>query len=257
MRIERVEETLERIRREVERTPDGVLAFDGDGTLWSGDVGDDLFMALLEHGGVRPEARVALERLGARHGVESHPDAVTLAHALFKAFEAGRLPEKDTYEMMAWVFAGWHAEEMRGFALDVVARRGVAGRVHPEARRVVEWARGQGVDCYVVSASPRAVVEAAVREVGITPDFVVACTPKEAGGRLLTSVFEPVPYGPGKVNSLRLRTNRPLYAAFGDNVFDLELLAASRVPVAIRPKARLRDRAADLPALVQLRPEEA
>ncbi|RYZ42882.1 MAG: HAD family hydrolase [Myxococcaceae bacterium] len=256
MRMEQVDETLERIRREVARTPDGVLAFDGDGTLWSGDVGDDLFLALLEHGGVRPEAREALERLGARHGVESHPDAVTLARGLFAAFEAGRLPEKDTYEMMAWVFAGWHVDEVRGFAREVVARRGVAARIHPEARRVVEWARSQGVDCYVVSASPRAVVEAAVREVGLTAEFVLACTPKEENGRLQTSVFEPVPYGPGKVNCLRQATSRPLYAAFGDNVFDLDLLAAARVPVAIRPKARLRDRAAELPALVQLQPEE-
>lgn len=257
MRIERVEETLERIRREVALTPDGVLAFDGDGTLWSGDVGDDLFMALLEHGGVRPEARLEMERLGARHGVEGHPDAVTLARALFAAFEAGRLPEKATYEMMAWIFAGWHAEEVRGFAHDVVSRRGVAQRIHPEARRVVEWARGQGVDCYVVSASPRAVVEAAVKEVGISSEFVLACTPKEEAGRLQTSVFEPVPYGPGKVNCLRQRTDRPLCAAFGDNVFDLDLLAASRVPVAIRPKVRLRERAAELPALVQLHAEEA
>ncbi|RKH12736.1 HAD family hydrolase [Corallococcus sp. CA053C] len=257
MRMERVEETLERIRREVAQTPDGVLAFDGDGTLWSGDVGDDLFLALLEHGGVRPEARVGLERLGARHGVESHPDTVMLARALFAAFEAGRLPEKDTYEMMAWVFAGWLVEEVRGFAQEVVARKGVAQRIHPEARRVVEWARGQGVDCYVVSASPRAVVEAAVREVGLTAEFVLACTPREQNGRLQTSVFEPVPYGPGKVNCLRQRTSRPLCAAFGDNVFDLDMLAASRVPVAIRPKARLRERAAELPSLVQLQPEEA
>ncbi|CAM3502534.1 HAD family hydrolase [Corallococcus sp. ZKHCc1 1396] len=257
MRMEQVDETLERIRREVARTPDGVLAFDGDGTLWSGDVGDDLFLALLEHGGVRPEARVALERLGALHGVEAHPDAVTLARGLFAAFEAGRLPEKDTYEMMAWVFAGWHADEVRGFAHDVVARKGVAGRIHPEALRVVEWARGQGVDCYVVSASPRAVVEAAVREVGLTAEFVLACTPREENGRLLTSVFDPVPYGPGKVSCLRQRTDRPLCAAFGDNVFDLDLLAAARVPVAIRPKPRLRERASELPALVQLQPETA
>jgi phosphatidylglycerophosphatase C len=257
MRTERVEETLERIRHEVARTPGGVLAFDGDGTLWSGDVGDDLFMALLEHGGVHPDAHTALNQLGARHGVEPQGDAVTQARALFAAFEAGRLPEKDTYEMAAWIFAGWHVEEVRGFAREVVVRRGVASRVHPEARRVIEWARGQGVDCYVVSASPRAVVEAAVREVGLTPEFVLACTPKEDASRLQASVHEPVPYGPGKVMCLRERTDQPLYAAFGDNVFDMDLLAASRVPVAIRPKVRLRERAAELPELVQLQPEAA
>jgi phosphatidylglycerophosphatase C len=255
MRTERVEETLERIRHEVARTPGGVLAFDGDGTLWSGDVGDDLFMALLEHGGVHPEAHAALTRLAVLHGVETQADAVAQARALFSAFEAGRLPEKDTYEMAAWIFAGWHAEEVRGFAREVVVRRGVVNRIHLEALRVIEWARSQGVDCYVVSASPRAVVEAAVREVGLTPEFVLACTPREEAHRLLASVLPPVPYGPGKVQCLRQRTQQPLYAAFGDNVFDMDLLAASRVPVAIRPKVRLRERAAELPALVQLHPE--
>src|ERR1041384_6834441 len=70
MKLERVEETLERIAAAAARTPGGGLACDGDGTRWSGDVGDDLFLSLLAEGGVRPEAREPLERMGAAHGVE-------------------------------------------------------------------------------------------------------------------------------------------------------------------------------------------
>jgi phosphoserine phosphatase len=256
MKMERVEETLERIGQEAARAPGGVLAFDGDGTLWSGDVGDDLFLALLEHDGIRPEAHGALERLGAAHGMPPGLEARELAHQLFAAFEAGRVPEKDIYEMVAWLFAGWRVEAVRAFARDVVARREVRRRIHPEARRVVEWALGRGIACYVVSASPLAVVEAAVVEVGLSPAHVLACTPREDGGTVLPAVVEPIPYAAGKVHCLRARTSQPLYAAFGDNVFDFELLAASRVPVAIRPKPRLRARAPELPPLVQLQPEE-
>ena len=43
-----------------------------------------------------------------------------------------------------------------------------------------------------------------------------------------------------------------LYAAFGDNAFDVALLQAARVPVAVRPKARLRARAGEVAALVEL-----
>lgn len=257
MRMERVEETLERIGQEAERAPGGVLAFDGDGTLWSGDVGDDLFLALLEHGDIRPEAHAALEELGAAHGMEPGLPARELAHRLFTAFEAGRIPEKEIYEMVAWLFAGWRVDAVRDFARDVVARREVARRLHPETRRVVEWALKRGIACYVVSASPLAVVEAAVVEVGLNPANVLACTPREEAGTVLASVLQPIPYAAGKVSCLRSRTPQPLYAAFGDNVFDFELLAASRVPVAIRPKPRLRARAAELPSLVQLHPEDA
>ena len=256
MKTERVEETLERIGQEAARAPGGVLAFDGDGTLWSGDVGDDLFLALLEHGGIRPEAHAALERLGAAHGMAPGLEARELAHRLFAEFEAGRIPEKEIYEMVAWLFAGWRVEAVRDFARDVVARREVRRRIHPEARRVVEWAQGRGITCYVVSASPLAVVQAAVVEVGLSPANVLACTPREDGGTVLAAIVEPIPYAAGKVRCLRARTSQPLYAAFGDNVFDFELLAASRVPVAIRPKPRLRARAPELPSLVQLHPED-
>ncbi|AKQ70073.1 Nonspecific acid phosphatase [Myxococcus hansupus] len=256
MKMERVEETLERIRIEAEQAPGGVLAFDGDGTLWSGDVGDDLFLALLEHGGIRPEAYEALERLATSHGFAPGLPARELAHQLFAAFEAGRIPEKDIYEMVAWLFAGWRVDAVRDFASDVVARREVKQRIHPETRRVVEWAQRHGIGCYVVSASPLAVVEAAVLAVGMDPMNVLACTPRTEDGTVLPSIVEPIPYAAGKVRCLRSRTDQPLYAAFGDNVFDLELLAASRVPVAIRPKPRLRARAAELPSLVQLHPED-
>jgi phosphoserine phosphatase len=38
----------------------------------------------------------------------------------------------------------------------------------------------------------------------------------------------------------------------GDNAFDVALLAASKTPIAIRPKPRLVDRAAEVPGLVVL-----
>ncbi|RJS17405.1 haloacid dehalogenase-like hydrolase [Corallococcus sp. H22C18031201] len=255
MKTEPVTQTLERIRAEFLRTPGGVLAFDADGTLWSGDVGDDLFLALLEHGDLQPEVHEALEHLCLAHGVDTASDDRELARRLFAAHEAGRLPEHELYAMQAWLFAGWRAEDVRAFARDVVTRVRVESRVHPETRRVLTWAQTEGVDCYIVSASPRAVVEAAVGPLGLSPERVLACTPREAAGRLRPSVEEPIPYGPGKVRCLRARTAQPLHAAFGDNLFDLEMLAAARIPVAIRPKPRLQARAEELPAMVQLLPE--
>ncbi|MCP3102546.1 haloacid dehalogenase-like hydrolase [Myxococcus sp. K15C18031901] len=256
MKMEHVDETLERITRELEHTPGGVLAFDGDGTLWSGDVGDDLLTALTEGAGVRAPALERLRAMAPRYGVPVEPGDTggVLARRIFSAFREGRVPELDICEMATWLFAGWELEEARAFARGVVDSHRVPERVHPEVQRVLEWARAKDLPCYVVSASPRVVVEAAARVVGVPPENVVASTPRDVGGVVVADVVSPIPYGPGKVTGLRARTARPLYAAFGDNVFDLELLAASRVPVAVRPKPRLLERAGSLPALVQLHP---
>jgi phosphoserine phosphatase len=45
---------------------------------------------------------------------------------------------------------------------------------------------------------------------------------------------------------------RPLYAAFGDNVFDIPMLREARTPIAVRPKPRLVDRATEVPELTVL-----
>jgi phosphoserine phosphatase len=55
------------------------------------------------------------------------------------------------------------------------------------------------------------------------------------------------------VTNLRRRIgDRPLYAALGDSGFDVAMLSDSRVPVAVRPKAKLQARAAEVPGLVEL-----
>ena len=54
--------------------------------------------------------------------------------------------------------------------------------------------------------------------------------------------------GPAMYHAL---TGRPPFG--GDNAFDVALLLQARVPVAVRPKPRLRERAAEVPGLVELR----
>jgi phosphoserine phosphatase len=107
---------------------------------------------------------------------------------------------------------------------------------------------------YIVSASPRAVVEQAARLVGIAPEMTVAVRETcDERGLVTCGVERPIPYGAGKVTGLRRKLGeRALYAAFGDNAFDVPLLLSAGIPVAVRPKARLVERAAEVPALVVL-----
>ena len=259
MRIEPADRIVERIDEARRTHPGGVVAFDGDGTLWSGDVGEDFFHALIAHGDLREECRVAMVREAEAAGLRADGQALPLAERLYAEYLAGRFSEERMCELMTWAFAGWTRAEVDAFADRTIAACGLAPRLHREAVRVVEWARGAGVEVFVVSASPRAIVERAARAVGVAADHVVAATPRyeSQADRMVADVVRPIPYGDGKVKNLRARLgdSRPLYAAFGDNAFDVSLLSEAFIPVAVRPKPRLRDRAHEVKTLVEIQAE--
>jgi len=234
--------------------PGGVIATDGDGTLWSGDVGDDLFHAFLDHGRVEPPAEEALRRAARDHVLSDAGSGTEIARRIYAAYLEGAYPEERMCEVMTWCFAGWTGDEVRAFSSDVVERNGLMGRLHREVHLIIERARAAGIVTILVSASPIAVVHQAGLRVGFDEAHLVAARPRYEAERMLADVETPIPYGPGKVTRLRelVGHDRLLYAAFGDNAFDVALLAGAGVPVAVRPKPRLRARAPEVPGLVEL-----
>ncbi|MBX3220802.1 MAG: HAD-IB family phosphatase [Labilithrix sp.] len=254
MRTVSVNEVVVAIDEARARDPGGAIAFDGDGTLWAGDIGEDFFDALLERG-VHDAAREALAREAAAEGVDPSGSPREIAHRIYRAYLAGTFPEERVCEIMTWAAAGWSRAELDRFSEEVIVAIGLRGRLHGEAIRIVEHARRAGIDVFLVSASPRSIVEQAARIVGV--DVANAMAAREAynaEGIVVAAVERPIPYGPGKVVHLRERlgAERVLYAAFGDNAFDVAMLREARHPVAIRPKARLVERAAEVPDLVVL-----
>ncbi|WP_437676293.1 HAD family hydrolase [Sorangium sp. So ce131] len=234
------------------------LAFDADGTLWEGDVGFDLFDALLATRGARPEAEAALRREAEAFGVA--PDVVDggggaheLASALHAAFLAERYPEDRAFAMMAWAFAGWREDELAAFVDRVLEEKGHAGRIRPALLPILDWARARGAPVYVVSASPRAVIERGVARLGIAPERVAAMTPAVAGGRIAAELGAPATYGEGKIRALeRIFPELAVLAAFGDSAYDAALLRTARVPVAVAPSPKLLALAGSIPGLVLL-----
>jgi phosphatidylglycerophosphatase C len=251
-----IPQITERIANAQREAPGGVVAFDGDGTLWSGDVGEDFFHALVKNADFRPSARAAMEADIAEFDLKISGSALDLARGLYAAYVDGRYPEERTCEMMTWACADWTRTEVDAFADKVVREGKLASRLHPEAIAVLEWARESKIDALLVSASPRPVVEAAGRVVGIDGAHVFAATPTYAdSGVMLARAVRPIPYGPGKVTAIRgYAKERPLYAAFGDNVFDLAMLGEAKVGVAVRPKSRLRERAHEVSGIVEIQP---
>jgi phosphoserine phosphatase len=237
----------------------GAIATDGDGTLWTGDVGEDLFHAFLDHGRVEAPALEALRREAREHGTSDAGGGREVARRLYDAYLEGRFPEERICEIMTWCFAGWTRDEVARFARDVVEGAGLAGRLHGEVLHVLARAAAAGIETILVSASPIAVVLEAGARVGFSADRVVAARPYFEGDVMMPAVDTPIPYAGGKVRRLRERIgdSRALYAAFGDNAFDVALLASAQVGVAVRPKPRLRERASEVRGLVELAPEGA
>ncbi len=253
MKIVRADDVVAEIEALHAARPGGIVATDGDGTLWSGDVGDDLFDAFVEHARVEEPARVALDREAREFCIDPSGPPASVARRIWDAFVAGKYPEERAYEMNAWCFAGWTHDEVAAFARDVLVRRGLASRLHAELARVLDGVRRAGIAIVLVSASPRAIVEAAADLVGIDVANVVAATPRYDGARMRAEVDRPIPYGAGKVDRLRAKVGeRAVLAAFGDNVFDLAMLAHAEIAFAVRPKPKLRARAAEIPTLREL-----
>jgi phosphoserine phosphatase len=258
MRRAQVDEIILAIDEASRRDPGGAIAFDGDGTLWSGDVGEDLFHALLAHG-LDDASRDALVAEAVAENVDASGAPHEIAHRIHQAYLAGSFPELRICEIMTWAPAGWPRSSLDAFCIELVEKVNLRARLHGEAIRVARHARDVGIEVFVVSASPAAIVEQAARVVGIDPVNVIAAREMRTAADVVgTSVDRPIPYGDGKVTRLRERigAGRVLYAAFGDNAFDVPLLREARVPVAIRPKARLVARAAEVPGLSVLEQHE-
>ncbi len=233
--------------------PQGIVAFDGDGTTWSGDVGEDFFAAVIARDDFRPEVIEPLRAEARAFGLPDDGGGQVLAKRLHAAYVEGTFPEERICEVISWSVAGWTEDELRAFCAAEILRHGLRDRIHPEVQMIFEGARGLGIPCYLVSASPQAIVEAAGAVVGVAPSHVVAARPAVTGGIVRAWAERPIPYGAGKVHNLAERTRShehgELLAAFGDNVFDTSMLAHARLATAVRPKPRLLAAADQVPGL--------
>jgi phosphatidylglycerophosphatase C len=243
-----------RIERLAQSAPGGIVATDADGTLWSGDLGEDLFHAFLDHGRVEPPALEAFRRDAGEHELSDAGTGPEIARRIYEAYLVGRFPEERMCELMAWCFAGWTRAAVREFARGVVAGASLSQRFHPELLRILDRVRGAGITTVLVSASPFEVIAEGGALVGFDESDVVAARPRYRDETMLPAVDRPIPYGNGKVLRLEehLGEGVLLYAAFGDNAFDVAMLASARIAVAVRPKDRLRARAAEVSGLVEL-----
>lgn len=190
------------------------VAFDADGTLWRGDVGED-FLRLAAH-----EQRYPL--LKGRRGV-------------FEEYERRVAADPaSAYAFCVEVLEGVEETRVRQDAEAFFAAR-FLGRIFSAARLLTQQFKRKGYDVWIVSASPHWQVAAGAKALGIPEERVIAVTCRvDDGGVLRPPVTLPVPCFDGKVAQLKARGIRPLIA-FGNGELDQPMLEYAEHAVVVAP----------------------
>jgi phosphoserine phosphatase len=236
------ESLIERLAARLDSKP-ALLAFDADGTLWSGDVSDDVFLSACREGWLLEAALPALIEQAESLRLDASGTASQLGLALFEAQKLGLLQEIDLYAIMTWCYAGRSICELTEYAKTVLLREGFVGRLRRELSSVLKWARQSNLHCIVVSASPGPIVTWAACHWGFLPNQVIGTHPVIRNGVIVANISESVPFGANKCKLLRRHSkDLRLLASFGDSDFDFELLECADLAVAVSPKPSLYER---------------
>lgn len=194
-------------------------AFDCDGTLWFGDSGMDFFFWEIEQGLLPTQvAQAAIER--------------------YDGYLAGRVSEDDICAEMVQIHRGLSVNTVESYA-ERFAKSNVVPHYFPEMKNLIGKLQDQDCDIWAVSSTNNWVIEAAVREIGIPGDRVLAVRAKVDKGMITDRIGE-ITSGPGKAVALRQALKAPPDVSFGNSVFDVEMLELARHPFAINASADLR-----------------
>lgn len=187
------------------------VVFDADGTLWRGDVGEDL-----------------LRLLGQRRLLGAQSDRA------FARYE--QLLERDHAAAYAWcveVLAGFDEVALQRVCDDFFAER-YAGRIFRFVRPLLARLTQAGFTPWICSASPRWAVLPGARALGVEAARVIGVTCGVEHGALSGRVDLPVTCGPGKVTWLQRHGVAPVLA-FGNGDLDVNMLEASARAVVVAP----------------------
>jgi phosphoserine phosphatase len=195
-----------------------IATFDCDGTLWSGDAGEGFFSWEMEQGLVSEEI-------------------VRWARPRYADYRAGKVPEDVMCGEMVTMHHGLREDEVQK-ACDRYFVLAVEKNIFPEMRRLVERLRESGCDVWVVSSSNQWIIQSAMRSFGVPRDRILAAEAAVNGGVIEDRLLR-VPSGPGKVEAIQAAVRRAPDCAFGNAIWDREMLALAKHAFAINPNPNL------------------
>jgi HAD superfamily phosphoserine phosphatase-like hydrolase len=200
-----------------------VAAFDCDGTLWSGDIGERFFDWELRNGDIFPDNR--------RDSLDPS------MRDRYAAYKRGEVDET--------AMCGEMVTMHQGIAESIVLK--AAGRffdqffviqIFPEMRELVRRLTDNGCEIWVVSSSNEWVIRAGMKHFGIPENRILAAAVEIDQGVISDRLLR-VPSGNGKPEALREVVKQEIEATFGNSRWDAEMLAMAKHAFAVNPNPDL------------------
>jgi phosphoserine phosphatase len=197
-----------------------IATFDCDGTLWSGDAGEGFFWWELDQQLVSPE-------IG------------RWARARYAEYRAGKVPEEVMCGEMVTMHKGMREDEIQQ-ACDTYFAMALKSTIFPDMQELVRRLIESGCDVWAVSSSSHWIIRSGMRSFGIPQDRILAAEAVVENG-IITDRLVRVPSGPGKVEAIEFAVKSPPDCAFGNAIWDQEMLALSKHPFVINPNLNLKE----------------
>ncbi len=197
-----------------------VATFDCDGTLWSGDAGEGFFKWELKEAWLPEQiARWILAR--------------------YADYKEGKVAEEVMCGEMVTIHRGMR-EEVVQKACDAYFAREIAPTIFPEMRALVLRLREAGCDVWAVSSSSHWVIRSGMRGFGIPNDRILAAEAAVENGIVEDRLIR-VPSGPGKPEAIRSVLKSAPDCAFGNAIWDREMLSMAKHAFVINPNQDLKE----------------
>ena len=200
-----------------------IATFDCDGTLWSGDAGEGFFSWELDQGIVSSEiARWARPR--------------------YADYRAGKVAEDVMCGEMVTMHRGLR-EEVVQQATNTYFAEFVEPNIFPEMRALIKQLHERGCEVWAVSSSNMWIIRSAMRIFQIPRNRILAAEAVVENG-IIADRLVRVPSGPGKVQAIQSAIKASPDCAFGNAIWDREMLSIAKHAFAINANPNLKEIAA-------------
>ena len=197
-----------------------LTVFDCDGTLWSGDAGQDFFYWEI--------AQKLIPGKVADWAVSRYSDYLD-----------GKVDEKQMCGEMVTIHAGLPVAKIKQAAEKFLCEV-VEPRIFPEMRDLAQRLQALGCEVWAVSSTNDWVIAAGVRRFGIPPERVLAASVEIENG-IATDRLIQVPTDDDKALAIRQHIRRQPDVVFGNSMHDAAMLAISRHAFAVNPNPYLEE----------------
>jgi len=210
----RVDAFLDKVKSGEIKDPKGV--FDGDGTIWSNDIGERFLEWLIENKKLKD---------------------VDYSKDIYKEYE--ELVKEDPtkgFEKAVTLMNGIEEKDLKKWAADFFPQH-FQHNVFPKQKELLSRLQEAGVEVWIVSASNRWSVEAAAPYVGIDPSHVIAMSTEVVDGKLTDRIVQPSINAAGKVEAIKKHIGNRVDFVSGNSMSDFPMLGfSSGMSLVINPK---------------------